>query len=437
MMKEIAGRVEKVIPARFNSKNGYWVVGYKVSGAWKYFWRRKESDALETYEHLCALRDEVKANISRRSTDLTESQLSEAELSIDKLKRKYGAETLEEKKLLLEAVEFYIKNTPTLNAPYLNDVVDMFLEYKEKRLAEVTHKDYLRTLGKFRMVYGELRVHEITTKRVREFFDIYSNHKCRLTHQYLNSFFEFCRGKDNPFLDDGRGWIESNPITWKTPQRHWRNPTVLPFTAVVNMLMQVGPLCSSLKERKWNMPYWSRNADEIISYYIFRLFSMIRKHEYLRMIAVGGQVMDTNPYIDWERRRIIMTPDIYKKRGSMTGNAAGRIFEPICDTFWEWLLWMKDMRIRLSVPNARHGEQELKNICKEEKLTGKNILRHTAVTYHLLKFKNIANTSACAGTSLGMIQKHYWGQNTPTSDAENFYQFTPQKAMDMNVIRSS
>ena len=409
-------------------------MGCKVSGNWKYVWRRRETEAKEVYEQLCAMRDEHKANISRKTTTLTDSQVSEAEIAVHKLSVKYGSENTAERRLLIEAVELFIKKTPSINAPILHEVVDMFVEYKKARLAEVTHRDYVRVLNKFRSVYGDYRVNDIHSKDVREFFDLYNNKRCRATHQYLKAFFEFCCGKDNPFSEDGRGWLSSNPIHWLPPSFDWLEPDCLTFNGIVNVLMLVGPYCSKVTGMKGNQKFYSRKANDIIAYYIFRLFSMMRTSEFFRLVALGGKDIESNKFIDWERRRLLLTPEIYKKRGCMTGNSAGRIFEPICDTFYEWMCWMRELRIPLSVPSQRKGDVELKEVCKAEQLRGNNILRHTGITYHLLNFKDLPLTTKCAGTSLSMIQKHYWSKNHPTSDAECFYQLTPKKAVTMGII---
>lgn len=429
------GAVEKVIPPRFSSKNGYWIVGYKVLATWKYVWRRRESDALEVFEHLCTLRDEAKASISRQSTRLTESLLAECERMIDALNQKYGAERVEQRRLLSEAVNLFIKRTPQIDAPYLDDVVDKFLEHRKEKVTEITHRDYMRTLTKLKAAYGDTRINEVDSTAVREFFELYDNKRCKQTHIYLNAFFEWCAGKDNPYANDGRGWIERNPISWKAPNSNHNEPDVLSFTGIVNILMLVGPRNSAIEGTRGPSKYYSTKANHLIGYYLFRLFSLMRSEEYFRMVAIGGKDISKNKFIDWERKKLVLTPEVYKKRGAMSGMTHGRIFEPIHDTFWEWMSWMKEMRIPLSVPCKRKGDVELKEVCKKEKINGRNILRHTSITYHMLKFQDMPLTCKCAGTSLVMINRHYWGKNIATSDATQFYELTPKRAEEMGIIK--
>ena len=67
-------------------------------------------------------------------------------------------------------------------------------------------------------------------------------------------------------------------------------------------------------------------------------------------------------------------------------------------------------------------------------MKGLNILRHSAITYHLLNFKESILTSKIGGTSLGMIERHYLSKNIPTVDSEKLYSLTPSKAKELAII---
>ena len=95
---------------------------------------------------------------------------------------------------------------------------------------------------------------------------------------------------------------------------------------------------------------------------------------------------------------------------------------------------MKQNKIKLKYPNGKYGELELREVCKEMKIKGLNVLRHTAITFHLLNFKESILTSKIGGTSLAMIERHYLSKNIPTIDAESFYKLTPTKAKELNII---
>ena len=431
----IEGNVEEVKPPKFSSKQGFYVVGYKVSGKWKYVWRRRETKSNEVYEHLCTLRDETKAKIHRKTTSLTEEQLKECEIVIQKLTYKYGERDTKQRRLLTDAVDLFIKRTPTLYCPYVEECVEMFMDYKKGMLSPITLRDYGYILNRFKLVFGETRINELTTKEVREYIEDYDNRRRRATHQYLHSFLQFCGGKDNPYIEEGKGWMDSNPITWKIPQQEYSEPEVLSFRGIVNLLMLASTNSQDMTGIKANNKFYSRDSNAIICYYVWRLFSMIRREEYIRLIKCGGKDIISNKYIDLERRRLRLTPDIYKKKGSVNRFGSGRMVEPISDTFWSWIQWMIENSIPLSTPLAKYGEYELKKVKEQEGLKGTNVLRHTAITYHILKFKNLGLTSRMAGTSLNMIQNHYLAKNIPTIYGEQFYELDVKKAAELNIIK--
>ena len=104
------------------------------------------------------------------------------------------------------------------------------------------------------------------------------------------------------------------------------------------------------------------------------------------------------------------------------------------ETFKQWLDWMMKNKIHLCFPYGRWPEMELRELCKEKNINGQNILRHTAITYHLLNFKETILTSKIAGTSLAMIERHYLSKNIPTLDSERLYSLTPSKAKELSII---
>jgi hypothetical protein len=68
-------------------------------------------------------------------------------------------------------------------------------------------------------------------------------------------------------------------------------------------------------------------------------------------------------------------------------------------------------------------------------LTKQNILRHTAITYHVQKFGVITNTANVAGTSYKMIEKHYLALTNKLDDSLNWYDFDVNKAIQMDVLK--
>ena len=435
MRIKIKGRIESVRPPQFNSKRLFWVINVKVDGRWQYVWRRRESVSNDVYQALLDLKNDQKANVHRKSTYLTPTQLKDCEIAIDTLSHKYGSTEAEGRRLIIEAVEQFIDRTPTLFAPYLSQCVEKFMKQRSNMVSDITMRDYKYVLNRISMVYGDRRINTIGTAEVRQYLDKYENGKRRATHIYLRSFFEYCCGKSNEFCESGKGWLTNNPISWSLPQPEYNEPEVLSFNGVIKMLMLCESNANAMNGLKNNNRVFRRNRDELIGYYIFRLFSLMRKEEYCRIVELGGSDIKNNKYIDFERKRIILSGDIYRKKGRNNRYGIGRIITPICDTFFEWLNWLAENNIPLHFPKGRFLEIELREVCKDEQLKGFNILRHTAITYHLLNFKESVLTSKIAGTSFGMIENHYLSKNIPTSEAESFYQLTPSKAKELQLIK--
>lgn len=431
---KIEGKLEKVKPPYFNSKRGFYVVCVKVLGQWKYFWRRKESDANEVYSYLCTIRDEQLSDSQRQSTHLTEKFIRECEVVFDRLSAKYGEKNVLSNRLLSSSVEQFIKRTPSLLTPSVEECAEMFLKYKTNYLAATTLKDYHYLLRRFTVIFGDMPIGEIGPDDVKEYFNHYSNSHNRTQHHYLKGFFEFCKGVDNPHTYEGVGWITHNPISWKAPKLRRKQPDCLAYNDIVNVLLLTEGTFNGRKTQN-HTNWYCKDQNEVIAYYIFRLFTMIRRYEYLRLFRLGGTDITKNKYIDLDRGRLILTPDLYKKKGSTGGNKFGRIMEPFCDAFKSWLEWMVRWDIRLKIPYETIVEKEVKQVCKNQNLDSFNILRHTAITYHLLNFKRSAETAKSAGTSLRMIEHHYWSKNLPTADAERFFTFDIHKANELSIIR--
>jgi len=63
-----------------------------------------------------------------------------------------------------------------------------------------------------------------------------------------------------------------------------------------------------------------------------------------------------------------------------------------------------------------------------------NILRHTAITFHALRFSDPLRTSYVAGNSVGIVTNHYLNMTIPKGDAEAFYDLTPIKAKELGIL---
>lgn len=431
----ISGMIEKVKLPRLSDKTGCYLINIKVNGKWQNVWRTRERDANTVYDTLITLQNEQSINIGRKTTYLDERNLRMCEIAVDRLNRVYSPNLVVENELILKAVENYIKQTPTLTTPPIHQAVEMFLEEREKWLSPVTFRDYKWVLNRLCIFYGDMEVKDITIREMREYFSQFENTKRATTYIYIKSFFNFCMGKENPYIQDEKGWISFNPINWKKPKCEYLEPGVLDFNSIIKILMYSNSICGELSGLRGNNKRYCRNEKELIAYYIFRLFSCVRKEEFVRIVDFGGGDISNNKFIDIERWRILLTPEVYRKKGNITGSRIGRVHEPLHPTFIEWLKWMIKNNIRLTYPKGKYRELEIEKLCKEKDFRRHNILRHTGITYHLLIHKQISLTSKIAGTSLYMIEGHYLNKNIPVVEAEKFYELNPTKAIEMGIIQ--
>ena len=141
------------------------------------------------------------------------------------------------------------------------------------------------------------------------------------------------------------------------------------------------------------------------------------------------QHVKNHPFINLEGKRIVFGPEIFKKRSR--SEHRGRFYANLHPTFLAWLHYFadNDQSIWCSVNMEREIRQQV-----EGKETDRNLLRHTAITYHCLAFKNPLQTAFIAGNSAGVIQNHYLNMNVPESDALKLYEFTPEKAKEMGIL---
>ena len=157
---------------------------------------------------------------------------------------------------------------------------------------------------------------------------------------------------------------------------------------------------------------------------------MMRTHEYRRFIELGGQTVGTNRFLDLENGRITINNFVYRKRGQSENR--GRYYNEMPSAFKEWLEYFKAEDINLSIKPKVVTKMLKKS--KNPKDRSHNILRHTAITFHALKFSDPLRTSYIAGNSVGIITNHYLNMNVPKADAESFYDFTPMKAKELGIL---
>jgi hypothetical protein len=446
MVDKIDGIIEEVCSPYFNEKYGYFICRIKVSGKWQNVWRRKETRINELFNTLRKRSNEQKLELSSKITHLNKDELRECERSVEVLKNSYECENIPTHIVLRDAIEFFIKHTPSLKPPFVEECVELFLKQRvEFGLAQITIDHYGIFFNKFMDEFRGFRINEIERVMLREFLEGQSdNAKMTMTIQ-LKSFFNFCAGKNNPYFNENRRWINESPVNWYIRPKKRMKTDVLSFDNIIDVLK----VCSEKHIKSFNLTNgdierlksgktsYRRFNDEKILYYIFRLFGCMRMSEYLRLIEIGGYDIANNEFIDLDRERIVFTNEMVGKgnQTKLRNEYIVREFKPIHPTFMSWLKWAVKYDIQLRPPKGEQKEVELINVCKMENLTKQNILRHTAITYHVQKFGVITNTANVAGTSYKMIEKHYLSLTTKLDDSLNWYDFDVNKAIQMDVLK--
>jgi hypothetical protein len=153
----------------------------------------------------------------------------------------------------------------------------------------------------------------------------------------------------------------------------------------------------------------------------------MRWDEFRRFTEIQPTVKN-HPLINLEQKRITITQEIYKKRG--TNQNRGRVYNNVHQTFIDWLNYFIDNDSILTC--RKQKEHEVRSTVYTG--TQLNLLRHTAITYHALLFKDTLQTAYIAGNSQEIISKHYLNMNLPVINCEKLYNLTPQKAKEEGIL---
>ena len=167
----------------------------------------------------------------------------------------------------------------------------------------------------------------------------------------------------------------------------------------------------------------------VLGHFIFRLFSMMRTKEMSRFTELGGSQVADNKFINLNEKRITINNLVYKKRGR--AELRGRHYNDIPGVFVKWIKYLRDNEIPLGC-SLRH-EKLTRGVVKRLNKV-KNVIRHTAITYNTLKFRDALKTAYAAGNSVNVIQNHYLNMNVDEDDVRKLYELTPTKAKELGIL---
>lgn len=406
-LRNFEGRIDTVSQPRFAADRKVWVLMVKENGKWIAVVSRSEEKIKAHYDLIEAKRIAQTINTSVQATSLSASKVRTAEYAFSVLE-KHSVED----DALVRAAELLAKQQPVLGSPLLSDCSSKFLlKQKKRNLSSATYNDYTYLLKELCEDFYGKRIAEITPTMWTAFIE---KRKHPVTQRarfiYLKSFLNFCAGKNNPEATEQK-WIDRVPLYWEMPKTEVQEIISYSFDEVVDLLKRA-------KEHG------------AIGFFVMRLFSMMRTHEYRRFIELGGQTVRTNRFIDLENGRITINNFVYRKRGQSENR--GRYYNELPSAFRQWLEYFKAEDINLSIKPKVVTKMLKKS--KNPKDRSHNILRHTAITFHALKFSDPLRTSYIAGNSVGIITNHYLNMNVPKADAESFYDLTPSKAKELGIL---
>ena len=405
--KAITGKITKLNDPYFAEKRGLWVMMVKENDRWIAINSRDEAKIKAYHQQLQSQQATTSLNVKVQATSLEGHWLKAAEFSVGMLQQA----KVEDPHQMLTAVESHLKHQQELQyVPKMTEACDFFYAKQSKRqLSTHTMLDYARLVKQLKERFGERLVSSLTSKEINDFIEELAHPVSqRARYIYLKSFLSFCSGKMNPHCE-GRPWVKTGLLQWEPPKTDFHEVKVYSFDQIIALLK-------------------AAKAEDRLPHFIFRLFGMLRYFEMIRFTEIHRKV-NGHPFINLEQKRITFGPEIFKKRSR--NEHRGRFYANVHPTFMAWLNHFaeSDQSIWCSVKLERKIRQKV-----EGRETDRNLLRHTAITYHCLAFRNPLQTAFIAGNSAGVIQNHYLNMNVPEADALKLYELTPDRARALGIL---
>jgi integrase len=323
-------------------------------------------------------------------TRLTPEQAAEAEAAFKAL----------DGKPLGQAVRYYLDNyREPVRKITVADAFKLFIvECEARNLRPLTLTNLTGKTKELRDTYGKRNVSEIGADTLREvIFKPTRGPKARDNYRRaIHGFFEWARKQ---------GYCADNPAAKITPIKADRGePAILTPE-------QAAALLDAARTYKGGL---------LVPYVSLALFAGLRPTELSRL---------TWERVNLKSRSITIGSDVAKMR-------AKRIVE-MSDNLREWLAPYVVTGTPIVGPNFRRdidavkasagwgGRSKGQTKTKEDlKPWTQDILRHSAISYHLARYQHEGKTATWAGNSPDMVQRHYKGLVTKTH-ASRFWRILP------------
>ena len=407
--KQILGHVSGV--SEVQKHNGQFRVRYYLNGVLSESTRANEEDA-DALRKSLVVRAETEATGPAQviqSTWLSTDRIQAAQMAYTALDAHGFPSDGLNAQLIVDAVTFFVEKAKEMQQGIpLGAAYEKFLDSRKGRITARTLKDYGQQVAPFVEKYQDRNVAEINTLEckawVESFQSLTSQFRC---YGYLEAFFSFCAGKHNPHCN-GNPWIKLSPV------RGFPKPG---YSAGHAESYTYKEIVAVLKRAK---------TKGVLPYFVFRLFSMMRRVEVDRMLAQGDKVQR----FDWINTRdaVMQIPaDIASQKGKSRNKT--RTLK-LHETFNAWLRYFSQNRLALAYDHTDEAKVR-RSIRKKQ---GDNILRHTAITMRLKATGDIVTTANEAGNTPSMVTRHYLALNIAKEDAERFYALTPDKARSLGIL---
>lgn len=277
------------------------------------------------------------------------------------------------------------------------------------RRSKKTILDYERFIGKrFVVTHGKQAVYQLSTQDCHAFVMSFASQLDRFkSYGYLYAFLNFCTGKRNPAIDpvQGKPWITHNPINFQKPRYELKDIESYTLNEVKKILV-------------------AARESGALGYILFRLFTLCRFEEFHRFVSLGGgSKWSENKFIDLPNKTITFNGQVFLKKSH--GQLRGRRI-PIHPTFRVWIDYCEKQGIGFTYDRIADETARKTVAQKFGRADGhNNLLRHSAITFHLKAFGNAADTAYIAGTSTDKIDSNYYNARVTAKEATNFYRLLP------------
>lgn len=381
----------KITPFRYPSGTKGWLVSGTLNGQQI---RRRfsvKADALAERDSLELKRLNNDRGIIRITTKLSEAQESDAIAAIKLL-----GETS-----LVEAARFYLSNYIAADTTkLLREAVDEYQAQRTKdfqlgKIADWQHKRIYTELDRFCRYHPDARVNDILPSHI----DAYRRGTLKSQNNQrsiLNGFFKFALK---------RRYTTKNPCE---ETEHHEIPVSKGKAEIL-----------SVDQAEALMRYIETVDDgEMVPYFSLCLFAGIRPD------WIHGEITRLTPgHINWEHGVISIDA------------AVSKVNEPRDVTMQPNLIqWLKSYPVeKFPILPARAAKRV--SAVKAKFKLGHDVLRHTAISMFIAKYKSVGEAALQFGNSESMIKRHYLNVVGATAEkAERFWAIAPLSGQEAKVV---